>query len=180
MRFFVTSIAIPMLSSIAAAAPIPMSSTTSLPVSYNTSLPNDPALTPVNITDLPPATGLPVSHKTAQPNDTALTPVNILDLADGATMTCGSTTLQYKDIFDSVKWATLLKMKGVGRGKKSSWYPNGRFPHDFPDKSFTFNDHCSADEYRLEYPVLLGDVYNGGISTNDKWGDHRVVFLRQA
>lgn len=152
-------------SSSAAAAPISKSSSLNL-LAHNTSQPNDPALISINIFD----------RKTSQPNDPNLTPVDILDLANDATMTCADTTFTHTDIFDTVKWGTLLLEKGVYRGKKSGKYPLGRYPHAYDDEIFTSNGHCPADNNRQEYPLLAGDVYNGGISNNIQWGKHRVVF----
>lgn len=71
---------------------------------------------------------------------------------------------------------TLLLESGVYRGKKSGEFPLGRFPHAYPDEIFTFNGHCPADNNRQEYPIMSGDVYNGGISNNDKYGPHRAIF----
>lgn len=111
---------------------------------------------------------------TPQPDDPSMTPVDVYDLAHDATMTCGSDTFSYDDIYAAVQWSTILEMENLGRGKSSNQFPNGRFPHDYTDTTFFFNGHCPADSNRQEYPLIFNGPYNGG-KKNNKWGNHRVV-----
>jgi hypothetical protein len=104
-----------------------------------------------------------------------MTPVDVLDLAQDATMTCGSSTFAYKDIYKAVQWGEILEQENLGRGKKSTEYPTGRFPHSYESTEYTFNGHCPADGNRQTYPLIFDGPYNGG-SNNNKWGDHRVVY----
>lgn len=106
-----------------------------------------------------------------------MTPVDVQDLAHRATMTCGRDTFSYKDIHAAIQWGTILEKENLGRGKKSKDYPNGRFPHDYIDGDFTFNDNCPSDDYnRQEFPLIFDGPYNGGISNNVQYGLHRVVY----
>lgn len=110
------------------------------------------------------------------PDDPSMSPIDVKDLAQRATMTCGSDTFSYKDIYAAVQWGTILEKENLGRGKKSKKYPKGRFPHEYEDTDFTFNDNCPADNNRQTFPLIFDGPYNGGISTNDRYGPHRVVY----
>lgn len=116
---------------------------------------------------------------TPQNGDPEMVPVTVEDLASDATMTCGSTTFSYDDIYKAVQWGDLLQDAGLGRGKKSKQYPNGRFPHTYDSTQYTFNGDCPADANRQEYPLIADGPYNGGISNNVQWGNHRVVYYRE-
>ncbi|CZT20694.1 uncharacterized protein RCC_06552 [Ramularia collo-cygni] len=113
---------------------------------------------------------------TPQPNDPSMTPVDVLDLDQDVKMTCGSTEFSYKDIYQAVQWGEILEQENLGRGKKSKEFPTGRFPHSYTATEFTFNDNCPADDNRQEYPLIKDGPYNGGISNNVQWGDHRVIY----
>lgn len=123
-----------------------------------------------------PSSTLIARKFTPQPNDPAMTPVDVRDLAQDATMTCGSTTFGYKDIYQAIQWGEILEEENLGRGKKSEAFPQGRFPHSYEDTQYTFNGNCPADSNRQEYPLVKDGPYNGGISGNNKWGDHRVIY----
>lgn len=121
-----------------------------------------------------PASGLLARAFTPQPDDPSATPVDVKDLAPNATMTCGSDTFSWHDIYLAVQWSTILEMENKGRGKSSGEFPNGRFPHDYTAETFTFNGNCPADSNRQEYPLIFDGPYNGG-PRNGKWGQHRVI-----
>lgn len=110
------------------------------------------------------------------PDDPSMTPVDVRDLGPDATMTCGSSTFNRKDIYLAVQWGTILEAENLGRGRKDPMHPNGRFPHDYTETTFSFNNHCPADPNRLEYPLVKNGPYNGAIGSNTSWGKHRVIF----
>ncbi|USW54067.1 Putative ribonuclease/ribotoxin [Septoria linicola] len=110
------------------------------------------------------------------PDDPSMTPIDVKDLAQDATMTCGGTTFTYDDIYKAVQWGTILEKENLGRGKKSKEFPTGRFPHSYDSTQFSFSGNCPANGNRQEYPLIKDGPYNGGISNNVQWGDHRVVY----
>lgn len=109
------------------------------------------------------------------PDDPDMTPIDLLDITSETTMTCGSMTFNYDDIYKAIQWSDILEQENMGRGQKSKKFPKGRFPHDFDDDDFSFSDHCPPDNNRQEYPLIADGPYNGGISGNKEWGNHRVI-----
>lgn len=113
------------------------------------------------------------------PGDPDMVPVTVNDLAEGATMTCGSTTFTQTDIYKAVSWGDILQDNNLARGRKSTQFPNGRFPHSYTNTQYTFNGDCPADDNRQEYPLIVAGPYNGSPQSNTNWGQHRVIYYRE-
>lgn len=99
-----------------------------------------------------------------------------------ADQSTGDNKYTAHDVYLAAQYGVRLQATGQARGKKSTQYPNGRFPHAFTSNkngvAVGFPDYCPEnDDLRKEYPLVKNGPYNGGISNNNKWGNDRVVYM---
>lgn len=129
---------------------------------------------------------LPQSELEKRATDPVMVPVTFNQLPT-TSFTCGSNQYSAQDIYLAAQYGVLLADSDPPqfRGKKSTEYPNGRFPHAFTSnsngQSLPFLPGCpDGDDDRDEYPLIANGPYNGGISNNNKWGKDRVVYVYEA